>query len=397
MPTPPRSLITPTANPLMERALRDKLLKRTATAGSLGELEPLAMRLGLLQNSLKPQLRDPQLVLVAGDHGLAVDGHTVPSGHSTADHIQRVLTGQTPLSVLTLNQGMNFMVVDAGTADRIAPHDRLLVRKIAHGTRNSRMHAAMSAEQAQAGLRMGMEIAQALEGNAVAVAGFGVGGHVSAALVMSRLTGLPLRDLLHSGPTMDAGELSSLLVMAQNAQARHRQVSDPVDVLAALGGFETAVLCGLMLMAAQHRSLIIVDGMAACAALLVASKIAPAITDYCVFTRSQQNDGLDQALHVFHATALLELGMNSVDGCGAALSWPLVTAAAALLTQVAEGEDPGPTRPGGSSGFVALGHLVGSDAPSPTSNEALLNALKPAPASTTTGSLAEPIDVDVTN
>jgi nicotinate-nucleotide--dimethylbenzimidazole phosphoribosyltransferase len=380
MPTPPRSLITPTANPLMERALRDKLLKRTATAGSLGELEPLAMRLGLLQNSLKPQLRDPQLVLVAGDHGLAVDGHTVPAGHSTADHVQRVLTGQTPLSVLTLNQGMNFMVVDAGTADRIAPHDRLLVRKIAHGTRNSRMHAAMSAEQVQAGLRMGMEIA-----------------HVSAALVMSKLTGLPLRDLLHSGPTMDSGELSSLLVMAQNAQARHRQVSDPVDVLAALGGFETAVLCGLMLTAAQHRSLIIVDGMAACAALLVASKIAPAITDYCVFTRSQQNDGLDQALHVFHATALLELGMNSVDGCGAALSWPLVTAAAALLTQVAEGEDPGPTRPGGSSGFVALGHLVGSDAPSPTSNEALLNALKPAPASTTTGSLAEPIDVDVTN
>jgi nicotinate-nucleotide--dimethylbenzimidazole phosphoribosyltransferase len=136
------------------------------------------------------------------------------------------------------------------------------------------------------------------------------------------------------------------------------------------------VLCGLMMTAAQHRSLIIVDGMAACAALLVASKLAPGITDYCVFTRSQQNDGLDQALNLFHASALLELGMNSVDGCGAALAWPLITSAAALLTQVAEGEDPGPTRPGGASGFVALGQLVG-DTEDPASDEALLQALGP--------------------
>ena len=86
--------------------------------------------------------------------------------------------------------------------------------------------------------------------------------------------------------------------------------------------------------------------MPACAALMLAARIAPAVTDYCVFCRSHGHRGLDQALNLFRASALLELGMESTDGTGSTLAWPLVKSAAALLTEVAEGEDPGPTRPG---------------------------------------------------
>ena len=86
-------------------------------------------------------------------------------------------------------------------------------------------------------------------------------------------------------------------------------------------------------------------GMPACAALMVASRIAPAVTDYCVYCRSHSHQGLDVALSLFHTSALLELGMESLDGTGATLAWPLVRSAAALLTEVAEGEDPGPTHP----------------------------------------------------
>lgn len=371
MNTSSRSLIVPTANPLLERALRDKLGKRSAQTGSLGELEPLALRLGLIQNSLKPRLRDPQLVIVASDHGLAVDGIVVPPGHGTADDVMRVLHAQMPVSVFALDQGMNYTVVDAGVADRLTAHERLLVRKIAHGTRNTRVSQAMSTEQAHAALRAGMEIGGALPGNAVACAGLGVGGHVAAALVLSRITGVPLRDLMVSGTRMPADELSRALMLAQGAHARHRDVSDPVEVLAAFGGFETAVLTGLMLTAAQHRMLIVVDGMAAYAALMVASRIAPAVIDYAVFARSQRHEGLDHALRLFHAHALLELGINTLDGTGAALAWPLVRMAAALLTEVAEGEEAGPTVP--STGFVSLAATDSSS--SSVSNEALLAAL----------------------
>ena len=142
-------------------------------------------------------------------------------------------------------------------------------------------------------------------------------------------------------------EFEHLQFVLQGAQTRHKDVADPVEVLAAFGGFEIAVMVGVMLVAGSKRHLIITDGMPACAALMVASCIAPAVTDYCVYCRSHSHLGLDHALALFHASALLELGMESTDGTGATLAWPLVRSAAALLTEVAEGEDPGPTLPAG--------------------------------------------------
>jgi nicotinate-nucleotide--dimethylbenzimidazole phosphoribosyltransferase len=135
------------------------------------------------------------------------------------------------------------------------------------------------------------------------------------------------------------------MTVLQGAQARHKDVVDPVEVLAAFGGFEVAMMVGVMLVAGSKRHLIMVDGIAACAALMVASRIAAAVTDYCVFCRSHSQTGLDHALAQFEASALLELGMESTDGTGATLAWPLVRSAAALLTEVAEGEEAGPTLP----------------------------------------------------
>ena len=341
-----RSLITPTSNPLLEQALRDKLQRRASVAGGLGELEPLAIRLGLIQNTLKPHFRAPQLLLFAADHGLAVDGVGAGERQTTQALVRSLLESQLPVSVFAALQGLELTVVDCGIAEPMAPHPRLLARKIAHGTRNARVSSAMSLDQAQAAIRAGMEIADSLTGNAVACAGIGVGAHESAALVLARLTDSPVRDLIISGPQMSADDIAHLQVVMQGAQGRHRDAADPVEVVAAFGGFELAMMVGVMLVAGSKRQLIMADGMAACAALMVAAQIAPAVTDYCVFCRSNGHHGLDQALALFHASALLELGMESTDGTGATLAFPLVRSAAALLTEVAEGEDPGPTPPG---------------------------------------------------
>ena len=144
---------------------------------------------------------------------------------------------------------------------------------------------------------------------------------------------------------MKQDELAQPARRAQGAQGRHRDVTDPVEVLAAFGGFEIGDDGRRDAGGGSKRHLIIVDGMAACAALMVASRIAAPVTDYCVFCRSHSHHGLDVALALFRASALLELGMDSTDGTGATLAWPLVKSAAALLTEVAEGEDPGPSRP----------------------------------------------------
>ena len=343
-----RSLVNPSSNPALERALRDKLVRRQEAGGTLGELEPLAIRIGLMQNTLKPRLREPQLMVFAADHGLAVDGvdtSTDVRNRSTPETVRKLITSQLPLTVFARAQQMSVTVVDCGMADDPPLHDRLLLRKIAHGTRNCRVAMAMSLEQAHAAMRAGMEIGDKLRGNATVLAGVGVGAHESAALVLARLTDSPIRDLVISGPDMDTGRLTHLMAVMAGAQARHRETTEPVEVLAAFGGFEVAVMVGVMLMAASKRHLLMIDGVPACAALMVASRIAPAVTDYCVFCRSHHHRGLDQALNLFSASALLELGMEATDGTGSTLAWPLVKSAAALLTEVSEGEDAGPSTP----------------------------------------------------
>ncbi len=344
-----RSLISPTANPVLEQAIRDKLRRHSEVTGNLGELEPLAVRLGLIQNTLKPRFKAPQIAMFAADHGLVVDGIGPVGQPSTARLVNNLLTSRLPVSVFAHIQGMHLSVVDCGVAEAVAPHARLMARKIAHGTRNSRVNVAMSLDQAHAAIRAGMEIGDALPGNVIACAGIGVGAHESAALVLSGLTGDSIRDLVMpdvgSGPETDNEAQAHLMLVMQAVKGRHRDLSDPVEVLAACGGFEIAMMVGMMLVASSKRHLLMIDGMSACAALMVAARIAPTVTDYCIFCRSHSHGGLSRALSLFQAAALLELGMESTDGTGATLAFPLVRSAAALLTEVAEGEDPGPSQP----------------------------------------------------
>ncbi len=342
-----RSLVTPTSNPLLEKALREKLQRRNEAGGSLGELEPLAIRLGLMQNTLKPRFQHPQLLVFAADHGIAVDGIRDAHGRPTHETVRMLLANQLPLTVFARALQLEVTVVDCGMAEKLPPHDRLLMRKITHGTRNARVASAMTLPQAHAGMRAGMEIGDKLRGNCTVLAGVGVGSHESAAMVLARMTNTPVRDLVVSGPEMNKDELTHLLTVLEAAHARHRDVTEPIEVLAAFGGYEVAVMVGVMLMAASKRHLLMVDGMPACAALMLAARIAQPVTDYCLFCRSHSHLGLDQALNLFRASALLELGMESTDGTGATLAWPMVKSAAALLTEVADGEDPGPSVPDG--------------------------------------------------
>jgi nicotinate-nucleotide--dimethylbenzimidazole phosphoribosyltransferase len=344
-----QSLISPTANAALEQALRERVEERAALAGGLGELRPLAVRLGLIQDSLMPRFRDPMLALFMADHGLAVDGIPVPFGQSTRQLAQLALDEKLPLSSFARAQGVALRVVDCGIADKLSAHPNLLTRKIAHGTRSARVGQAMSLEFAHAGVRAGMEIADNLPGNVLALAGLGQGAGEAAALVLAHLNEAPLRDYITTGPDMPQEQFAQLMTVLQPAQARHRELTDPMEILAAYGGFEIAVMVGALLVAASKRSLILIDGISACAALKIASRIAPPVTDYVLFCRSNSHRGLDEALAGFHATALLELGLESLDGTGAALSWPMLRSALAVLGDVGE-----PAEVRGNSNFGGL-------------------------------------------
>lgn len=334
------ALIPPTANPLIETALQDKLRHRQEAGGTFGELGSLALRLGLIRNSLHPSFDSARIVVFAADHGLAVDTVVGAALHSTAAEVSDLLADRIPLGAFARQQGMELTVVDSGVAQPVIPNARLLARKIAHGTRHSGATAAMSLEQAHAAMRAGMEIGHGLGGDAVACAGMGLGSTHSAALLLSCLSGTPSQEFLDwdAGTAVDV--LERLLLVLEGARQRHGHLADPVELLAAVGGFEVAMMTGLMLAAASRRRLILVDGIPACAALLVAAAIAPAAPDYCIHVRSNRLVGLDRALALLGARAVLDLGIDSVDGTGAVLAWPLVRYAAALLADVAESGGP---------------------------------------------------------
>ena len=325
-------LVPPVANAALERELRARLRHIGDPSGPLDPVEQLAVQVGLIQNRVEPHFSTPRLIIFAADHGLAVDKVAGNETQNTAATVQCLVTEELPLASLSRLQGLSLMVVDSGIAEPMEPHEHLHARKIAHGTRNSRLGKAMSIEQVQAAIRAGIEIGESLDGNVVGCAGIGVGSGQSAALVLSALSGVPVWDFLNAAPSVPEGLLDHTLLVLESARQRHIDVVDPIERLAALGGFEMAMMVGLMLSAAARRFVVISDGLPACAALLVASALAPAVVEYCVHARSNQFPGLDRALSLFDAKVGVEARMHAIDGTGAALTWPLIATAAALLS-----------------------------------------------------------------
>jgi len=325
-------LVPPVANASLESELRARLRHVGDPSAPLDPVEQLAVQVGLIQNRVKPHFSTPRLILFAADHGLAVDNIAGDEIQSTAATVHCLVTEELPLASLSRLQGLSLMVVDSGIAEPMELHEHLHARKIAHGTRNSRLGKAMSIEQVQAAIRAGIEIGESLDGNAVGCAGIGVGSSQSAALVLSALSGVPVWDFLDAAPSMPEGLLDHTILVLESARQRHIALTDPIERLAALGGFEVAMMVGLMLSAAARRFVVIPDGLAACAALLVASALAPAVAEYCVHARSNQLRGLDRALSLFDAKVGVETKMHAIDGTGAALTWPLIATAAALLS-----------------------------------------------------------------
>jgi nicotinate-nucleotide--dimethylbenzimidazole phosphoribosyltransferase len=325
-------LVAPIANASLEAELRGRLRHIGDPGGSLDPLEQLALQVGLIQNTPEPRFSTPSLVIFAADTGLVVDNIARNETQTTATTAHCLVTGQLPLASLSRLQGLSLMVVDSGIAEAVEAHEHLHARKIAHGTRNSRLGKAMSIEQVRAAIRAGIEIGESLNGNAVACAGIGVGSAQGAALLLSALSKVPVWEFVDAGPSMPKGLVDHTIHVLENARQRHIELTDPIELLAAMGGFEVAMMVGLMLSASARRFVIISDGLPACAALMVASAVAPAVVEYCVHARSNRSTGLDRALSLFDSSAVLDVRRDAIDGTGAALTWPWVLDATALLT-----------------------------------------------------------------
>ena len=331
----------------LDSALQDKINNKTKPLGSLGQLESLALQIGRIQQSLTPRFTDPHILVVAGDHGAAKAGVSAFPQEVTWQMVENFLAGGAAINVFARANGLSLKIVDAGVAHDFGPRDGLIDAKInPAGTRNYLSEAAMSADECAAALAKGAEIARALADQGCNVLGFGemgIGNTASAALITHALTGTPLLDCIGRGTGLDDAGLARKrdLLMLATARAELPFDVDAMNVLAEFGGFEIVVMAGAMLGAAERGMTLLIDGFIVTSALLAASRIAPAVRDYCVFCHRSAEPGHLAQLRDLDAAPLINLGLRLGEGTGAALAWPLVNAAVAFLNEMASFEAAG--------------------------------------------------------
>lgn len=308
----------------------------TKPPGSLGVIEALAVKLGVVLGDAPPQLA--QLVFAA-DHGLVAEGVSRYPAEVTAQMVSNILSGGAAISVLCAQHGVPLTVIDAGVAAGLEENPRLLRQPLGQGTGNALTGPAMSNDQVLAGLAAG---ATALEwvlahhpATVIGLGEMGIGNSSSAALLMHAFTGIALDDCVGRGAGLDEASLTHKREVLAAVVARHGRPATAQAALAAYGGFEVVQMAGAMVAAARRGCLILVDGFIASSALLAALALEPATLDACVFCHVSAEAGHRRLLQALGAVPLLDLELRLGEGSGALLAWPLLVSAHALRTGMA--------------------------------------------------------------
>ncbi|CAN5280957.1 nicotinate-nucleotide--dimethylbenzimidazole phosphoribosyltransferase [soil metagenome] len=322
----------------LEPLLRAQLDGKAKPPGSLGRIEDLAVRVGLIQNRLDPRVARTDLYVFAGDHGLTNEGVSAYPSSVTAAMVGLYLSGRSSVSALAKATGVRVHVVDAGVDADLAHHPDLIAAKIRRGTRNAAREPAMTQDEALAAIDKGFDIARAAatDGADVSALGeMGIGNTSSAALIMHRLAPAPLDDCIGQGTGHGADGMARKRAGIARA-AQRTDTTEPLAVLTEFGGYEIAMMAGAVLGAASMRRVALIDGFISTAAALAAVRLVPAALDYCVVAHGSAERGHALMLEALGARPLLDLDLRLGEGTGAALAAPLLVAAANLLTDVAD-------------------------------------------------------------
>jgi len=324
--------------------LQHKLDNKTKPLGSLGRLESLALQLGQIVGSDSPRLRDPQMLVCAADHGLAARGVSAYPSDVTWQMVENFLAGGAAVSVLARQHGVQLTVADCGVRHDFAPRAGLVDCKVAPGTADAHTQAAMTQAQCAQAIQNGMRLVADMPGNALLLGEMGIGNTSAASLLLARLGGHGIADCTGAGTGLDSAAVERKTHILREVLHTHAQATDPLDVLAAMGGFEIATLVGAVLQAAKERRVIVVDGFIVGSAVLVASLLAPRVLQRCVFAHRSGERGHSLMLQTLQAQPLLDLGLRLGEGSGAMLAWPLLESACRILAEMASFDSAGVSR-----------------------------------------------------
>ncbi|PRA59073.1 MULTISPECIES: nicotinate-nucleotide--dimethylbenzimidazole phosphoribosyltransferase [Pseudomonas] len=311
----------------------------TKPAGSLGQLENLAVQLAGLQGRVKPSLEQLWITIFAGDHGVVAEGVSAYPQEVTGQMLHNFVSGGAAISVLARQLRAQLEVIDLGTVNPALDLPGVRHLRLGAGTANFVQGPAMTASQGEQALQAGRDsVLRAIEAGAQLFIGgeMGIGNTTAASALACALLDCPVVHLTGPGTGLNAAGVSHKAQVIERALAVHgAQRGDPLQTLFNLGGFEIAALVGAYLACAQQGLPILVDGFICSVAALVAVRLNPASREWMLFGHRGAEPGHRHLLESLQATPLLDLGLRLGEGSGAALAVPLLRLACDLHGQMA--------------------------------------------------------------
>ncbi len=332
-----------TTAPALDRSAMEAATHRWGTRakppGSLGRLEPLAVHLaGVTGQAPPPVPTRPALAVFAGDHGVVADGASAWPSEITTAMVATIAAGGAAVNAFARTVGASVTVVDVGVAGSIDGIDGVVDRRVRSGTGSIASRSAMSRDEAAAAVEAGRATAgDLLAGGADLLLGgeMGIGNTTPSAAVIAAVTGRPVRELTGPGAGLAADALDHKAALIQQALDRAGHPDDGLALLAELGGLELGALAGLYIEAAARRVPFVVDGVIACASLLVADAVVPGTAALAIAGHRSSEPAATAALDHLALAPLLDLDLRLGEGTGAVLAVPLVQAAATALRDMA--------------------------------------------------------------
>ena len=315
---------------------------KTKPLGALGKLETLAVQLCQILGAQSPKITKPMQLVFAGDHGISELGLSIASSEVTGQMVANFCAGGAAINAFCTQAGMGLKVIDCGTVNEQADHEMLIKQRIAPTTQAIHVGMAMSLQQAKQAIRLGAKVAaQQIDNgsNVIGIGEMGIGNTTSAAAIMHVLTNNDVEYCVGRGTGIDDDSLARKKDVIRTATLLHwDKMNSPLEVLAALGGFEIAQMVGAMLATAKSEKVIIVDGFISSTAALVAVKIAPNVRDYMIFSHCSKELGHHLLLKELDASSLLLLELRLGEGTGCPLVLGLMQSALAFYNNMASFE-----------------------------------------------------------
>lgn len=311
----------------------------TKPLGSMGRLESLSIDLAGMTGQTVPDLSQKAVILMAADHGIAKEGVSPYPPEVTPQMVLNFLQQGAAINVLTHLANSRVTIVDIGVNYDFRGMDGILHKKIARGTANILTGPAMTAAQAEASLKVGMEVANKLIDQGIqliATGEMGIGNTTPSAAITAVLTGQPPLAVTGRGTGVNDAGLARKVALIERAIAVNQpDPNDPLGVLCKIGGLEIGGMAGATIAAASRRVPVVLDGLISTAAAAIAVGLVPDVKNYLIAGHQSEEIGHAVLLNQLGLSPLLRLDMRVGEGTGAALAFQLVEASIRILRDMA--------------------------------------------------------------